>query len=66
VLAPALQAVIEQQSDARLITQMKAFDFRTVVDNSVVARLVKEGYFQKLFGPGVKAEEDRKSKIAFR
>jgi hypothetical protein len=45
---------------------MKAFDFRTVVDNSIVARLVKEGYFQKLFGPAVKAEEDRKSKIAFR
>jgi ABC-type nitrate/sulfonate/bicarbonate transport system substrate-binding protein len=66
VLAPALQAVIEQQSDARLIAQMKAFDFRTVVDNSIVARLVKEGYFQKLFGPAVKAEEDRKSKIAFR
>ena len=30
---------------------MKGFDFHTVIDNSVVARLVKEGFFQKLFGP---------------
>ena len=66
VLAPALQAVMDQQSDAKLLAQMKAFDFHTVIDNSVVARLVKEGFFQKLFGPGVKAEEDRKSKLAFR
>jgi ABC-type nitrate/sulfonate/bicarbonate transport system substrate-binding protein len=65
VLAPALQAVIDQQSDTKLLAQMKAFDFRTVIDNSIVARLVKEGFFQKLFGPGVKVEEDRKSKLAF-
>ncbi len=58
--------MIDQQSDAKLLTQMKGFDFRTVIDNSVVARLVKEGFFQKLFGPGIKAEEDRKSKLAFK
>ncbi len=66
MLAPALQAVIDQQSDAKLLAQMKTFDFHSVIDNSVVARLIKEGYFQKLFGPGVKAEEDRKLAIAFR
>jgi hypothetical protein len=66
VLAPALQAVIDQQRDATLITQMKAFDFRTVIDNTIVTRLVKEGFFQKLFGPAIKAEEDRKSKMAFK
>ena len=66
VLAPALQAVIDQQSDAKLAAQMKAFDFHTVIDNSLVARLVKEGFFEKLFGPGVKAEEDRKAKAAFK
>jgi ABC-type nitrate/sulfonate/bicarbonate transport system substrate-binding protein len=65
VLAPALQAVIDQQSDAKLLAQMKAFDFRTVIDNSIVFRLVKEGFFQKLFGPGVKTEEDRKARLAF-
>src|SRR4030095_7640109 len=66
MLAPALQAVIDQQSDAKLLAQMKSFDFHTVIDNGVVAKLVKEGYFQKLFGPGIKAEEDRKSKLAFK
>ena len=45
---------------------MKAFDFRTVIDNRVVDRLVKEGYFLKLFGPGIKAEEDRKARLAFK
>ena len=46
--------------------QMKKFDFRNVLDNSIVDRLVKEGFFEKLFGPGIKAEQERKAKIAFR
>ena len=29
-------------------------------------RLVKEGFFEKLFGSGIRAEIDRKSKMAFR
>lgn len=65
VVKGAVQAVIDQQSDERLLAQMKAFDFGKVIDNSVVARLVKEGFFQKLFGPGIKAEEDRKGRLAF-
>jgi hypothetical protein len=36
------------------------------VDNGPVDRLVKEDFFEKLFGPGVKAEQDRKAKLAFR
>ena len=31
-----------------------------------VGRLVKEGFFEKLFGPGIKAEEERKARLAFR
>jgi hypothetical protein len=27
---------------------------------------VKEGFFEKLYGPGIKAEEDRQAKSAFR
>jgi hypothetical protein len=45
---------------------LKNFDPHKVVDNSVVDRLVKEGFFEKTFGPTVKAEEDRKSKAAYR
>jgi len=36
------------------------------VDNSVIDRLVKEGFFEKLFGGGIKSEIDRRSKLAFR
>ena len=45
---------------------MKGYDYRKVVDNSHVDRLVKSGFYEKLFGPGIKMEEDRKSKLAFR
>jgi hypothetical protein len=66
VLAGAVKSVIDQQTDAALIALMKGFDFHRMVDNSTVDRLVKEGYFEKLFGPGIKAEEDRKAKLAFK
>jgi ABC-type nitrate/sulfonate/bicarbonate transport system substrate-binding protein len=66
VLTPALQAVIDQQTDQKLLAQMKGFDFHSVIDNTVVDRLVKEGFFQKLFGAQIKAEETRKAKSAFR
>src|SRR5579863_10297108 len=66
VLAPAVQYIVEHQADANIAAQMKAFDFRKVVDNSVVERLVKEHFFEQLFGPGIKAEEDSKAKIALK
>ena len=31
----------------------------------MVDRLVKDGYFEQLFGAGVKAEQERKATIAF-
>jgi len=66
VLAPAFTSVIEQQSDPQLAASMKAVDYRRAVDNGTVDRLVKEGYFEKLFGPAVKAEQDRKTRLALR
>lgn len=66
VLAPAVKSVIDQQADPDIAAQMKAYDFHIVIDNSIVDRLVKEGFFEKLFGPGIKAEEQRKAKLAFR
>jgi len=65
VLAGAIKSVVDQ-ADAQTATAMKAFDFKTVVDNSTVDRLVKEGFFEKLFGNGIKSEEERKSKLALR
>jgi len=65
VLANSITA-IKEQADSQTATAIKDFDIKTVVDNSVVDRLVKEGYFEKLFGAGIKSEIDRKSKMALR
>ena len=66
VLANAVKSVIAQQSDERMAAQMKSFDFRTVVDNTYVDRLVRDGFFEKLYGPEVKTEENKKQKLAIR
>lgn len=66
VLDAAVKSIIAQQVDPRNAADLKAFDFHKVIDNSAIDRLVKEGYFEKVFGPGVKAEEQKKAKLAFR
>jgi ABC-type nitrate/sulfonate/bicarbonate transport system substrate-binding protein len=65
VLAGAVKSILNQ-ADSEASTRIRDYDFHNVIDNSIVDRLVKEGYFEKLFGAGIKAEEDRKSKEAFR
>jgi ABC-type nitrate/sulfonate/bicarbonate transport system substrate-binding protein len=65
VLAPAIKSIVAQQVDPRIAADLKAFDFHKVVDNGVVTRLVKEGYFEQLFGADIKAEEQRRGKLAF-
>ncbi|HEY4360815.1 MAG TPA: ABC transporter substrate-binding protein [Bryobacteraceae bacterium] len=64
--AAAVRYIVEHPVDARSGAEMKAFDFRKVIDNTLVDRLVKEGFFEQLFGPDVKAEEQAKAKTAFR
>jgi ABC-type nitrate/sulfonate/bicarbonate transport system substrate-binding protein len=66
VMAAGVQYIIDHQADADIAARMKAYDFHKVIDNSVIDRLVKEHYFEQLFGPGIKGEEDAKSKAAFR
>jgi len=66
VLAAAPKSVLDQQTDPQIAAAMKASDFHKLIDNSTVDRLVKEGYFESLFGPGIRAEEQRKSRVAFR
>lgn len=65
VLAGAVKSVIDQQPDPDTAARMKAYDFHQVIDNSYVSKLVKDGFFEQLFGPSVKAEEQRKAKLAF-
>jgi ABC-type nitrate/sulfonate/bicarbonate transport system substrate-binding protein len=66
VLAPAVQYIVEHQADTNIAAQMKAYDFHKVIDNSVVERLVKEHFFEQLFGPGIKAEQDSKGRLEFK
>jgi hypothetical protein len=66
VPAAAVQFVVNQQADPQMAAQMKGFDFRRVIDNSIVDRLVKEGFFEQLFGAAVKSEEETKARLAFR
>jgi len=65
VLAGAVKSVVDQQPDPNIAAQMKAYDFHQVIDNSYVAKLVKDGFFEQLFGASIKAEEQRKAKLAF-
>jgi hypothetical protein len=58
--------MIDHPSDEQLGDQIKQFDFHTVLDNSIVDRLVKARFFEKLFGSGIKAEQEWKGKVAFR
>jgi ABC-type nitrate/sulfonate/bicarbonate transport system substrate-binding protein len=55
---------IKDQADA--LPAVRTLNLKTVVDNSVVDRLVREGFFEQLFGAGIKAEIDRKSRLTFR
>lgn len=64
--AAAVRFVLNQQADPQLAAQLKGFDFRKVIDNSIVDKLVKEGFFEQLFGASIKAEETSKSAAAFR
>lgn len=65
ILKPAVEAVLGQISDPQLAERMKSFDWKTVINNSVVDKLVSEGFFVELFGESVKAEQERKAALAF-
>ena len=66
ILAPAVRYMLDHPIDEQTRAQMRQFDFRTVLDNSVVERLVRAGFFEKLFGSAIKAEQEHKAKLAFR
>jgi len=65
ILRPAVQYMLDHPIDGRTGAIMRKFDFTTVLDNSIVDKLVREGFFEQLFGLQVKAEQEQKQKIAF-
>jgi len=66
VLSAAVKYILDHPSDPQIGAEMQSYDFRKVIDNSIVGRLVKEGFFEQLYGPSIKAEEEKKATEAFR
>ena len=62
----AVQYMFDHPVDDQAAALMKNFDFHKVIDNSLVDRMVKDGFFEKVFGPGIQAEQERKAKLAYR
>ena len=65
VLAGAVESILAQ-ADRESNPQLDTFDFRTVIDNTVVDRLIEEGFFEELFGPEIVEEQERKAALAYR
>jgi ABC-type nitrate/sulfonate/bicarbonate transport system substrate-binding protein len=65
VLVPAVKAVVDQ-ADAASATAMRSFKSNAVVDNTVVDRLVQEGYFEKLYRASITSEQDGRAKMSVR
>ena len=66
VSAASVQYMIDHPVDEQTAAQLKKFDFRAVIDSRTVERLVREGFFESVFGPGIQDEEKRKAAAAFR
>jgi len=66
VTASAVQYMIDHPVDEETAVQLKKFNFHAVIDNRIVERLVRESFFEQLFGPSIKQEESRKAEQAFR
>jgi ABC-type nitrate/sulfonate/bicarbonate transport system substrate-binding protein len=65
ILEPAVQYILAHPPDDQVGAQFEKANFKKMLDNSLITRLVREGYFEKLFGPGIKAEQDAKAKIKY-
>ena len=63
VLKGAVQSAIDNHAESN--PELKTYDFRQIVDNSVVLKLIREGWFEKLYGAAVKTEQSRKMQAAF-
>jgi ABC-type nitrate/sulfonate/bicarbonate transport system substrate-binding protein len=61
VLKGSVDAVVDRQGQ-----DLKGANLAAMIDNSVVDQLVREKYFEKVFGPAVAGEQERKRAQAFR
>jgi len=59
-LKGSIDAVIERQGQ-----DLKGVDSSKMIDNSLVDQLVKERFFEMVFGPAIRDEQQRKQTLAF-
>jgi len=60
VLRGSVDAVLERQGQ-----ELKGADLTRIIDNSLVDQLVKEKYFESVFGASIREEQERKQAQAF-
>jgi ABC-type nitrate/sulfonate/bicarbonate transport system substrate-binding protein len=63
VLKGSVAGVVERQRQEQ--PYLKDFDFSKSVDNSLVDQLVEEGFFERLFGPAIREEQQKKQALAY-
>jgi ABC-type nitrate/sulfonate/bicarbonate transport system substrate-binding protein len=59
-LKGSVDAVVERQGQ-----ELKGADFSKMIDNSLVDQLVKEKYFEAVFGASIRDEQQRRQAMAF-
>lgn len=59
-LKGSVDAVVERQGQ-----ELKGIDFSKMIDNSLVDQLVKEKYFETVFGPSIRDEQQRRQAQAY-
>jgi len=59
-LKGSVDAVVERQGQ-----DLKGVDFSRMIDNGLIDQLVKEKYFESVFGPSIREEQQRKQGLAF-
>lgn len=59
-LKGSVEAVVERQSQ-----ELKGVEVAKMFDNSLVDQLVREKYFETVFGPAIRDEQQRKQSLAF-
>jgi NitT/TauT family transport system substrate-binding protein len=64
VTATALRGMVERGKAET--PEMTTFDFRRVIDQSPIDRLADERFFERVFGPSIKDEVDKKRAQSFR
>jgi ABC-type nitrate/sulfonate/bicarbonate transport system substrate-binding protein len=63
ILKGSVEAVVERQRQDQ--PYLKDFDFGKSVNNSLVDQLVRDGFFERVFGSSIREEQQKKQALAY-